>query len=92
MAYALESLSIFSLVSYSMNKQSQQASLTAVVHRMWSLVYQHQQHLEVCQNCKFSGLLNQKLWGWVSAICGSTSPPGDSDAHAYLRASSSGYS
>ena len=30
-------------------------------------------------------LLNQKLWGWGSAICVLTSPPGDSDAWSSLR-------
>ena len=30
-------------------------------------------------------LLNQKLWGWGSAICVLTGPPGDSDACSNLR-------
>ena len=47
---------------------------------LWLTDQQHQHHLGICWTRNLSGptsdLLNPKLWGWGSAVCVLTSPPG----------------
>lgn len=60
----------------------------SVFQKMWSQEEQHQR--ESYQKCKSlrpsPDLVNQVFWKWDPAICGLTSPAGDSKASQNLRA------
>lgn len=67
-------------------------SLSQWFAKMWSQGQQHQQHLETCEKCRFSGPLglwvsdplSQEPRGWHPALWVLIGPLDDSDAHSTL--------